>query len=236
MVTWRPGEVVSRALPPRARSAPGRLVKLMGVEDLYELFQRGTTLLEQGHNHQAAIPLTRARDLAPDKTSIREALGRALFHIQRYEDAAAEFQAVVEQAPTDDYALFCLGRCLQLLGRHAEARQPLALAATLQPQRRDYQEYRDRARGHARTRSRRDWARGGRRAAPAVLRSSRQLSRPGYARRSTESGRTPAFFMFFTRNDGGDRERPTDRDRSQVVRRRAARSRCVLAEVVGTER
>ncbi len=110
----------------------------MGVEDVYDLFQRGTALLEAGHHHQAAIPLARARDLAPDKTSVREALGRALFHIQRYEQAAEEFRAVIERAPTNDYAQFCLGRCLQLLGRHDEARKPLALAACLQPGRRDY--------------------------------------------------------------------------------------------------
>src|ERR1700750_3491315 len=101
--------------------------------ELYELYQRGTALLEAGHNHQATIPLSRARDLAPDKTSIREALGRALFHTQHYEQAAAEFQVCVDRSPTDDFALFCLGRCLQQLGRHAEARRPLALAATLQP-------------------------------------------------------------------------------------------------------
>ena len=119
------------------------------MDDVYDLYRRGTELLEAGHHHQATIPLTRARDLAPDKTSIREALGRALFHIQRYDQAADEFQAVVDQAPTNDYALFCLGRCLQLLGRHAEARKPLALAATLQPGRRDYRVYRDRARARA---------------------------------------------------------------------------------------
>jgi Flp pilus assembly protein TadD len=119
------------------------------MEDAYDLYRRGTELLEAGHNHQAAIPLTRARDLAPDKTSVREALGRALFHIRRYEEAAEEFQAVVDRAPTNDFALFCLGRCLQLLGRHAEARQPLALAACLQPGRRDYRVYRDRARARA---------------------------------------------------------------------------------------
>ncbi|HEY2438363.1 MAG TPA: tetratricopeptide repeat protein, partial [Solirubrobacteraceae bacterium] len=115
----------------------------------YELFIRGTELLESGHNHQAAIPLSRARDLAPDKTSIREALGRALFRAQRYEQASEEFQAVVDHAPTNDYALFCLGRSLQLLGRHAEARRPLALAACMQPERRDYRIYRDRARAAA---------------------------------------------------------------------------------------
>ncbi|PZS08180.1 MAG: hypothetical protein DLM64_13115 [Solirubrobacterales bacterium] len=119
------------------------------MDDVYELFCRGTELLEAGHNHQATIPLSRARDLAPDKTSIREALGRALFHTRRYEQAAYEFQAVIERAPTNDFALFCLGRSLQMLGRHSEARKPLALAACMQPARRDYRLYRDRARARA---------------------------------------------------------------------------------------
>ncbi len=119
------------------------------MDDVYELYRRGMELLEAGHNHQATIPLGRARDLSPQHTSIREGLGRALFHAQRCEGAAAEFRAIVERAPTNDYALFCLGRCLQLLGRHAEARQPLALAACLQPGRRDYRLYRDRARARA---------------------------------------------------------------------------------------
>src|SRR5450755_1019077 len=121
------------------------------MDDVYELFRRGTELLEAGHHHQATIPLSRARDLAPDKSSIREALGRALFHTQRYEQAAAEFQAVIDRAPTNDYALFCLGRSLQQLGRHAEARQPLALAASLRPKRSDYRIYRDQARARAAT-------------------------------------------------------------------------------------
>jgi len=119
------------------------------MDDVYELFRRGTELLEAGHNHQATIPLSRARDLDPDKSSIREALGRALFGAQRYEQAAVEFEAVIERAPINDYALFCLGRSLQMLGRHAEARKPLALAACLQPGRRDYRIYRDRARARA---------------------------------------------------------------------------------------
>jgi Flp pilus assembly protein TadD len=120
------------------------------MADVYLLFRQGTALLEAGDYHQAAIPLSRARDLAPDKTSIREALGRALFHVQRYEDAATEFSAVVEQAPTNDFALFCLGRCLQQLGRHAEARRPLAQAAGLRPERGDYRIYRDRSRAAVR--------------------------------------------------------------------------------------
>jgi Flp pilus assembly protein TadD len=119
------------------------------MDDVYDLFTRGTELLNAGHNHQATIPLSRARDLAPDKTSIREALGRALFGARRYEQAATEFEAVVERAPTNDFALFCLGRSLQMLGRHADARKPLVLAACLQPGRSDYRIYRDRARARA---------------------------------------------------------------------------------------
>ncbi|HEX8075062.1 MAG TPA: hypothetical protein VF545_08775, partial [Thermoleophilaceae bacterium] len=94
--------------------------------------------------HAATVPLTRARDLEPDGMSIREALGRALFGAQRYAEAAAEFGAVADHAPTDDYALFCQGRALQLLGRHGEALPPLAQAAQLRPDRADYRVYRDR--------------------------------------------------------------------------------------------
>jgi Flp pilus assembly protein TadD len=119
------------------------------MHDVYELFRSGTELLESRDFHQATIPLRRARALAPEQMSIREALGRALFHSRRYEEAAAEFTAIVEHAPTNDFAYFCLGRCLQLLGRHAEARRPLALAACLRPERRDYRLYRDRARERA---------------------------------------------------------------------------------------
>jgi tetratricopeptide (TPR) repeat protein len=119
------------------------------VESLYDLYQRGCELLEHGDYQAAIVPLSKARDLEPDKASIREALGRALFHAQRYEGAAEEFKAVAANTPTNDYALFCLGRAMQLLGRHREACQPLALACSLRPEREDYRVYRDRARRDA---------------------------------------------------------------------------------------
>jgi Flp pilus assembly protein TadD len=121
----------------------------VGPDHPYDLFQNGTRLLEERDYHAAAVPLAKARDLEPDKTSIREALGRALFGAQRYAEAAVEFEAVVDRAPTNDYALFCLGRSLQQLGRHSEARKPLTLACSLRPERPDYRLYRDRSRGRA---------------------------------------------------------------------------------------
>jgi len=119
------------------------------MSEVYDLFKRGTALLEAGDFNQATIPLQKAAAIEPEKTSIREALGRAYFRSRRFEQAAVEFEAVVERAPTNDYALFCLGRSLQLMGRHAEARRPLALAATLRPDRSDYRQYRDHSRRRA---------------------------------------------------------------------------------------
>jgi Flp pilus assembly protein TadD len=115
------------------------------MDDVYDLFKRGTALLEAGDFNSATIPLARARDLEPEKASIREALGRAYFRSRQFERARVEFEAIVERAPTNDYALFCLGRSLMELGRLQEARKPLALAACLRPERRDYRIYRERA-------------------------------------------------------------------------------------------
>jgi tetratricopeptide (TPR) repeat protein len=119
------------------------------MESVYDLYQRGCELLDHGDHQAAIVPLSKARDLEPDKASIREALGRALFHAQHYEGAITEFQAVAANAPTNDYALFCLGRAMQQLGRHREACKPLALACSLAPERKDYRVYRDRARRDA---------------------------------------------------------------------------------------
>jgi Flp pilus assembly protein TadD len=119
------------------------------VESVYDLYQRGLNLLDHGDHQAAIVPLKKARDREPDKASIREALGRALFHAQHYEGAAAEFHAVASRTPTNHYAQFCLGRAMQLLGRHREACTPLALACSLAPERADYRLYRDRARRDA---------------------------------------------------------------------------------------
>ena len=117
-----------------------------GMDNVYDLYSRGCELLRHGDHMAAIVPLTRAREQEPGKASIREALGRALFHAQRYQDAAVEFEAIAAQAPTNDYALFCLGRSMQQLGRHHEACHPLAVACSLRPERRDYRVYRERAR------------------------------------------------------------------------------------------
>ena len=116
------------------------------MSDVYDLFVRGTELLEAGDFAAATIPLEKASRLEPDKTSIREALGRAYFRSGRYADAREEFAAVVERSPVNDFAHFCLGRALEKTGRRTEARRHLTLAVGLRPDRADYRVYRDRLR------------------------------------------------------------------------------------------
>jgi len=109
--------------------------------DTYELFRRGSELLDRGDHHAALVQLAEVRRREPDKDSVREAYGRALFSTQHFSEAADEFYAIAEHDPTNHYALFCLGRCLQQLGRHAEARAPLTQALHLAPEREDYRRY-----------------------------------------------------------------------------------------------
>src|SRR4051812_40906746 len=115
-------------------------------EKVYDLFVRGSDLLEHGDFSAAAIPLEMARELEPEKSSIREALGRAYFRTGRYEKAAGEFQAVVDRYPLNDFAHFSLRPSFEKSGRPREARKHLALAASLRPEREDYQLYRNRLR------------------------------------------------------------------------------------------
>ena len=116
------------------------------AEHVYDLYMRGSELLENGDYSAAAIPLERARSFEPDKTSIREALGRAYFRAGRYERARDEFAAVVERSPVNDFAHFCLGRALAMTGNRVGARRHLRLAAGLRPDRADYRAYLERIR------------------------------------------------------------------------------------------
>jgi Flp pilus assembly protein TadD len=110
------------------------------VSDAYENFQRGRAHLKDGMAAQATVALEKAKKLEPDKASIREALGIAYFQIQRWQEAEAEFRAVLELSPTDDYAHYALGRSLEKQGRDAEANGHYKLASSLSPESETYAE------------------------------------------------------------------------------------------------
>jgi Flp pilus assembly protein TadD len=108
------------------------------MSDTYELFQEGRARLRKGMAAQATVPLEKAKLREPDKASIREALGLAYCRLKRWADAEAEFRAVLELSPADDYAHYVLGRCLEQLGRPREANRHYKLANSLKPGSRRY--------------------------------------------------------------------------------------------------
>ena len=111
-------------------------------DNLYTLYRRGVELLEDGSFGEATVPLAEVAKREPEKTSVREALGRAYFRNRQFEEAATEFEAVVERHQVNDYAHFCLGRALAKTGETERARHHLALACNLRPDRQDYSFYR----------------------------------------------------------------------------------------------
>ena len=103
------------------------------MTETFELFQQGREHLAKGRAAQATVALEKAKAREPDKASIREALGIAYFRIKRYSEAETEFRKMLELAPVDDYAHYALGRCLEKLGREAEANGHYKIASSLRP-------------------------------------------------------------------------------------------------------
>ncbi|HEY8773937.1 MAG TPA: tetratricopeptide repeat protein [Gaiellaceae bacterium] len=108
------------------------------MTEVYDYYQQGRRHLKKGMAAQATVPLEKAKRRAPDKASIRESLGIAYFRIGRYDEAAEEFRAILELSPTDDYAHYALGRCLEKQGKATEANGHYKLARSLRPQSQQY--------------------------------------------------------------------------------------------------
>ena len=104
------------------------------MSETYNLFQQGRAHLKDGMAAQATVSLEKAKRRAPNKASIREALGIAYFRLRRYVEAESEFRAVLELSPADDYAHYALGRCLEKQGRATEANGHYKLASSLRPE------------------------------------------------------------------------------------------------------
>lgn len=108
-------------------------------QTVYDLFSRGVGFLRDGHPHQAIMFLSRAKLLEPEKASIREALGRALFQVGRIARARREFAKAVHLNPSDDYAHFALALACERTGQLERAVGHLRLALAMRPEMDDYE-------------------------------------------------------------------------------------------------
>jgi Flp pilus assembly protein TadD len=83
--------------------------------------------------------LDRAKLIEPEKASIREALGRALFMSGRMVRARREFAKAVQLSPADDYAHFALALACDRTGQRLRAQAHAKLAVALRPGVDDYE-------------------------------------------------------------------------------------------------
>jgi len=77
--------------------------------------------------------LSRAKLLEPEKASIREALGRALYMIGRMGRARREFAKAVQIDPANDYAHFALALACERTGQPSRAIGHLKMAIAMRP-------------------------------------------------------------------------------------------------------
>ncbi len=91
-----------------------------------------------GNPDAAAVLLARLREVDPTSTAVLETHARALFDSRRYQEAADAFAELVERSPAEDYAHYGLGMSLWRLQRFPLARDHLAMAAVMRPQRAEY--------------------------------------------------------------------------------------------------
>ena len=106
----------------------------------YELLERAREFLRGGHPHQAAMLLGEAKLLEPDKASIRETLGRALYLSGRAARARREFAKAVQIDPVNDYAHFGLALSCARTGQRTRAIAHLKLAIAMRPGAEEYHE------------------------------------------------------------------------------------------------
>jgi Tfp pilus assembly protein PilF len=104
-----------------------------GSTRAYDLLERATEFLRTGHPHQAALLLDEAKLLEPDKGSIRETLGRALYMSGRPARARREFAKAIQIDPVNDYAHFGLALACERTGQRTRAIAHLKLAVAMRP-------------------------------------------------------------------------------------------------------
>ena len=104
-----------------------------GEESAYTLYSKALRFLEDGHPHQAAMLLSRAKLIEPEKGSIRETLARALYASGRIAGARREFAKAVALDPVNDYAHFGLALACERTGQRIRAVAHLKLAVAMRP-------------------------------------------------------------------------------------------------------
>lgn len=105
---------------------------------VYDWFRRADDLLASGDAAACLVLIEHVLAEDPASQSAREIRARALFDAGRYAEAADAFLACLEVAPADDYAHYGAGLSLWRLQEFPQARDHLAMASVMRPERTEY--------------------------------------------------------------------------------------------------
>ena len=105
---------------------------------VYDWFRRASDLLSSGDAAASLVLIDRVLMEDPSSQAAREIRARALFDSARYAEAAEAFTECLETAPADDYAHYGAGMSLWRLQEFPQARDHLAMASVMRPDRKEY--------------------------------------------------------------------------------------------------
>lgn len=98
-------------------TAPSKAAGAPGSAAASSLFSRASQLISAGRYSEAIRLLGRAAKLNPDSAGIHHYLGYALWKLNRWEEARAEFETAHLLNPRNPYTCYFLARIAQSLGR-----------------------------------------------------------------------------------------------------------------------
>ena len=110
----------------------------MNSKNAYELFSEGSALVNCNDHLSAIMVFEKAKEIEPEKGSIREALARSYYNCGLYSSAKKNFSKAIEIDAANDYAYFGLGLCLIKMGRFSAALGQLKIASAMKPQNETY--------------------------------------------------------------------------------------------------
>lgn len=117
----------TRSTPRRTSSLPSEIVREVrgtarpGKADAaLSRLDRAVELLARGDARAAAVEALKAKALAPRSAAVREVLGMALYHLERYREALSELQAYRRMSGRADQN-HLIADCLRAVGRPERA-------------------------------------------------------------------------------------------------------------------
>lgn len=110
------------------------------MSNAYDLFKKGKKLSKEKNYLEAIMFLEKAKEIEPEKGSIREALARAYYNCGLYSSAKKNFERALDIDITNDYAHYGLGLCLMREGELNRAIGHLKMALAMRPNSKMYKE------------------------------------------------------------------------------------------------